>query len=256
MILNHRLPRKTQSAVSPRTPNRARESGLALIASIALLSILGACQTSGGPALSEIARDINSTLEPAAVVLGIGDTLDVRFPYSPTWNQEVAITDDGSASFMAIGRLIVAGSSLGQLNATLTESYSHVFENHELDVVLKSRGARKIFVMGEVTKPGEFELDPDRRVTLLDAVARAGGPRKESAYLAHTLLVRWSATNRKQLSWTIDAREEFWTGPEPVYLQPYDLVYIPNTPIDRVGIWVDNYIRRLIPVPYLIPPVR
>jgi protein involved in polysaccharide export with SLBB domain len=120
-------------------------------------------------------------------------------------------------------------------------------------VVVKERAARKVYVMGEVDKPGEFELDPDRRLTLLDAVARAGGPLKASAYLAHTLLVRWSASTGKQLTWTIDAREQHWAGKEPVYLQPYDLVWIPNTPVDDVAIWVDNYIRRMIPFPYLIP---
>jgi protein involved in polysaccharide export with SLBB domain len=185
----------------------------------------------------------------------VGDELEVRFPYAPTWNQAVSITTDGSASFMAVGRLIVAGMSLGQLKDTLSESYSHVFEGHELDVVVKTRAARKVFVMGEVKDPGEFVLDPDRRLTLLDAVARAGGPLKASAYLAHLLFVRWNASTGKQNTWTIDAREKHWKGAEPVYLQPYDLIYIPNTPVDEVAIWVDNYIRRMIPFPYIIPPV-
>jgi len=218
-----------------------------------LLLALSACETAGGPPLSRIAPEINLTLEPEVIVLGVGDRLGVRFPYSPNWNQELEITTDGSASFMSIGRLIVAGMSLGQLKETLSNAYAPVFENHELDVVVKSRGARKVYVMGEVDEPGEFEIEPDRRLTLLDAIARAGGPLKASAYLAQTLLIRWSASTGKQKTWTIDAREEHWKGAEPVYLQPYDLVWIPNTPVDDVAIWVDNYIRRMIPFPYLIP---
>jgi protein involved in polysaccharide export with SLBB domain len=223
---------------------------------LTLILALSACESAGGPPLSKIGPEINSTLEPDAIVLGVGDKVEVRFPYAPTWNQEVEITSDGSASFMGIGRLIVAGMPPGRLKEVLKESYSHVFENHELDVVVKTRGARKVYVMGDVKRPGEFELDPDRRLTLLDALARAGGPIKETAYLAHTLLVRWNASTGKQMNWTIDAREQHWTGSEPVYLQPYDLVFIPNTPVDVVAIWVDNYIRRMIPVPYLIPTYR
>jgi protein involved in polysaccharide export with SLBB domain len=214
---------------------------------------LAACQTAGGPPLSTIASEINSTLEPSTVVLAVGDMIEVRLPYEPTWNQEVEITADGSASFLAVGRLIVAGMSIGQIRDTLSAAYSPVFENHQLDVVLKERGARKVYVMGEVEEPGELELDSNYRLTLLDAIARAGGPLKQSAYLAHTLLIRWNASTGRQLTWTIDAREQHWRGPEPVYLQAYDLVWIPNTPIDDVGIWVDNYIRRLLPFPYLIP---
>jgi polysaccharide biosynthesis/export protein len=224
-------------------------------AAIACLLIATACETAGGPALSKIAHEINSTLEPETVVIGVGDKLEVRFPYSATWNQEVEVTGDGSASFMAIGRLIVAGMSMGQLREALSSAYSRIFESHELDVVLKARGARKVYVMGDVEEPGEFELDANRRLTLLDALARAGGPIKETAYLAHTLLIRWNASTGKQRAWTIDAREEHWTGAEPVYLQPYDLVFVPNSPVDEVAIWVDNYIRRMIPFPYIIPPV-
>jgi polysaccharide export outer membrane protein len=223
-------------------------------AACALLA-LGACESAGGPALSEIASRVNATLEPFAVVLGPGDKLSVRFPYSPTWNQETEIAGDGSASFMAIGRLIVAGMSLGQLKEALNSSYSSIFPNHELDVVLGARGARKYYVMGEVHTPGAFEFDPDRRVTLLDAIARAGGPLKQSAYLAHTYLTRWSSSTGKQVHWTIDAREKHWGGAEPLYLQAYDVVWIPNTPIDEVGIWIDNYIRRMIPFPYIVPPI-
>lgn len=233
-----------------RGASLARRACLALV-----LLALGACESAGGPKLDAIAHEVNATLEPEAVVLSVGDEIEVRFPYDPTWNQVVGIAGDGSASFMAVGRLIVAGMSLGQIKDTLNEAYSHVFEGHELDVVVKTRGARKVYVMGEVDEPGEFLLDPDRRLTLLDAVARAGGPLKASAYLAHLLLVRWSASTGKQLTWVIDAREENWRGTEPVYLQPYDLIYIPNTPVDEVAIWVDNYIRRMIPFPYIIPPV-
>jgi len=224
--------------------------------SLFVLVALAGCQSAGGPPLDRIAQQLNATLEPNVVVLGVGDKLEVRFPYSATWNQEIEITTDGSASFMAIGRLIVAGMSPSKLKETLNESYSHVFQDHELDVVVKTRGARKVYVLGEVKRPGEFELDSDRRLTLLDALARAGGPIKESAYLAHTRLIRWNASAGKQMTWTFDAREEHWNGSEPVYLQPYDLVFIPNTPVDAVAIWVDNYIRRMIPFPYLIAPVR
>jgi protein involved in polysaccharide export with SLBB domain len=227
---------------------------LAIVAAVAIGLVCAACQTSGGPNLRRIATEVNATLEPATVVLGVGDQIEVRFASSPTWNQVVDITSDGGASFLAIGRLIVAGMSPGRLNQTLTDAYSRVLTNPELDVSVKSLGARTVYVMGEVLNPGEFALGPDRRLTLVEALARAGGPIKASAYLAHTMLVRWSASTGKQLHWTIDARPEYWTGKVPLYLQPYDVIYVPNTPVDVVAIWIDNYIRRMIPLPYLFSP--
>ncbi|HVQ25230.1 MAG TPA: hypothetical protein VMV01_08630, partial [Planctomycetota bacterium] len=112
--------------------------------------------------------------------------------------------------------------------------------------------SRTIYVMGEVRHPGPLTLSPDRRMTMLEALAAAEGPRKETAYLAQLLLVRWNASTGQQISWVMDASEEYWTGAVPLYLQPYDIVFIPNTPIDDVDIWVDNYIRRIIPFPYVV----
>jgi protein involved in polysaccharide export with SLBB domain len=232
---------------------RSLQSALrALLGCAALSATLGGCQVYDRPLLSEMASAINATLEPDVIVLATGDQLEVRFPYTPTWNQLVEVGTDGSASFMAIGRLIVAGMSPGNLRQTLTEAYGRVFENPELDVVVRSLGARNVYIMGEVHEPGELALDTDRRLTLVEALARAGGPRKESAYLAHTLLIRWNASTGQQLTWEIDARSEHWGGAEPLYLQIYDVIYVPNTPVDNVAIWIDNYIRRMIPFPYLL----
>jgi hypothetical protein len=34
-----------------------------------------------------------------------------------------------------------------------------------------------------------------------------------------------------------------------VFLQARDVVFVPNTAIDDVNIWVDQYIRKMIPIP-------
>ena len=227
-------------------------SGFARACIPALLTVLGACESPGGLPLPQIAEMVNSTLEPDTVLLAVGDQIEVRFPYAPTWNQALEISPDGSASFMGIGRLVVTGQSVGTLKQKLQDAYKLVLENPELDVVVRSLASRTVYVMGEVREPGALTLAPDRRMTLLEAIAAADGPRKESAYLAQTLLIRWSASTGRQLSWVMDAREEHWTGSVPLYLQPYDVVFIPNTPIDDVDIWVDNYIRRMIPFPYIV----
>ena len=54
---------------------------------------------------------------------------------------------------------------------------------------------------------------------------------------------------QKQLAWTIDAREKHWVDLRTILLQQYDLVYVPNTPVDSVNIWVDKYLRRMLPWP-------
>ena len=113
----------------------------------------------------------------------------------------------------------------------------------------KLKVPRTIIVMGEVVTPGSVTLE-GARMTLVEAIGKAGGPLKATARLDKTYLIRWDPETRRQIAWTIDAELENWTSPEPIYLQPFDVIFIPNTPIDKLDIWVDKYIRQLIPVPY------
>lgn len=116
--------------------------------------------------------------------------------------------------------------------------------------------ARSVSVLGEVYTPGQIALDPGRRLTIVEALARAGGQKTATAHVSSLVLVRWDRTHQQQLAWKIDARPKYWSDPKTIFLQPYDIVYVPNIPIDDLGIWVDNYIRRLIPIPFPVFTIR
>jgi hypothetical protein len=38
---------------------------------------------------------------------------------------------------------------------------------------------------------------------------------------------------------------------QDLHLLPYDIVWVPVSPVGNVNIWVDQYIRRNIPTPYV-----
>lgn len=109
---------------------------------------------------------------------------------------------------------------------------------------------RSVHVLGEVVEPGQIPIEAGRRLTLIEAIARAGGHKAATAHTSSLVLVRWDRVKQQQLAWKIDARPKYWSDPKTIFLQPYDIVYVPNMPIDDLGFWVDNYIRRLIPVPF------
>lgn len=217
------------------------------------LSWITGCATAQGPGLGAIAERVNATLEPAEGALAPGDRIEVKFANKLEWNHTVQVQNDGTAGFLSIDRQPVAGLLPAQLDEQLTKAYSEKLGNSDVSVLVEAIGNRSVSVLGEVLEPGEVVIPPGRHLTIMDAIARAGGHKKETAWMSSLLLIRWDAKTRKQLAWTIDARPEHWDDPETVLLQPYDVIFIPNTPVDIVAIWVDNYMRRMIPFPYLIP---
>jgi protein involved in polysaccharide export with SLBB domain len=214
------------------------------------------CSISPGDPMGDVAAKINETLRADSGLLVPGDVLDIRFgdlvADTKQWNHEVLVRADGAAAFLGIGDRPVSGLTIESVRASLRAEYQKLLglrSTEKFSVLLKTKVPRTVIVMGEVHTPGIMTLD-GARMTLVEAIGKAGGPMKATARLDKTYLVRWDPETRRQSVWTINAELENWSSPEPIYLQPFDVVFIPNTPIDKLDIWVDQYIRLLLPVPY------
>jgi polysaccharide export outer membrane protein len=214
--------------------------------------LLGACAAYGKP-LGEVASEVNATLYAGPTLIEPGDFVDLRFPRKSEWNQTAGVRPDGCLSFPLIGELRVAGTSIADLKRSLDARYQAILDAPDVTINLESqlregRGAGSgIVVSGEVATPGLMSVSGER-LTLIDALGRAGGQLKATALLGNTLLLRRSPRTGHYAAWHIDARVEHWGAAEPIYLQRHDMIFVPNTPIDDVNIWVDQYLNRMIPV--------
>lgn len=219
-----------------------------LLILLAALCLTG-CSLASGPPAYKLAAELNATLLGDANVISPGDVLSVRFRLESQYDQELTVGPDGTADFLAVGSTLAAGLTSDQLRERLRADYAEVSVDDELSVSVLEAAPRTVTITGEVTAPGELAIGPDQRLTLVEAIGQAGGFSKRTAWLSNTLLIRWDPNAGKQLWWRIDARPKNWTGDTPIYLQAFDVVYIPNTTIDHVGIWMENFIRRMIPLP-------
>ncbi|MDP6538813.1 MAG: polysaccharide biosynthesis/export family protein [Planctomycetota bacterium] len=234
-----------------------RKTHLRAFLALAAAAICGGCASQpAGPSIPRIAEEINATRsDDLLVALSPGDTLGVRFDQRAEWDHDVRIRADGQASFQSVGEVQAAGLSIPQLREKLTVLYARIFQDPVVTVNVTTPAVRAVVVTGEVNSPGPIELGTGR-LTLIEALARAGGHKTDSARLDNTLLVRWLPQEGRQVAWRIDADTDHWGAPEAILLQPHDVVYVPNTPVVKVNIWVDRYIRQMIPIPTLIPRIQ
>lgn len=215
------------------------------------LALCAGC-ASAGKDLTKAAQQLNATLLEGDVIVAAGDTIDITFPNKPDWDDSILVRPDGMASFPFLDDIVVAGKTLGQLDLHLTRAYESILEIPELSLNVSLWGSRDVIVMGQVTTPGPIPITGPR-MTLLEAIGRAGGWDRRTALMKQVVLVRWIPDRNQRQAWKIDARPDRWNDSTPIYLQPFDLVYVPNKPIDKVDIWVDQYIRQLLPFPTLVP---
>jgi len=144
----------------------------------------------------------------------------------------VTVRPDGNATFGMIGDVFVAGRTLPEVNAELNDRYNNVLPGLSVDLFLERSAGSLIYVMGQVDRPGSFQIL--RPTTVLEAISLAGSA-LPTARLSDVIVVRRKGEKlyarrvnvRKSLSMSRNA--EFFL------LQPDDVVYVPKRTISQVA---------------------
>ena len=134
-----------------------------------LLGILAAatCASSGGSMRAP------PRPEPGEYRIGREDVLEVVVWHEPELTRVVPVRPDGKISLPLAGEVEAAGRTPAELQQGLTRSLAPYIKDAAVAVLVREINASRVFVMGEVTKPGGFPLRGP--MSVMQAIALAGG---------------------------------------------------------------------------------
>ncbi len=176
----------------------------------------------------------------------VGDDLDIRFFYNPELNDRVIVRPDGYITLQLIGDQMILNMTPGELTSLLQQRYEPIIQRTAITVAVRGFAAQRFYVDGEVNKPGLFPLTG--QVTVLQAIALAGGC-KDTARLNEIILIRRGPKN-EPMAIPINVKEiiDNKNMSQDILLLPYDVVYLPKSPIADVNKWVMLYIKNNLPI--------
>lgn len=187
---------------------------------------------------------------PSEVLLAPGDEIEVRFFESPELDTVQTIRPDGKITLLPVDDVQAAGLTPQQLDAVLTDRFAAVesVPKTGLSVIVRTLNNQVAYVGGEVENPGPIDLR-STQIGLLQAIFFAGGPNKDTADLDSVVLVR-TYPSGESMAYVIDMERVLYSeGPVPLLtLAPNDVVFVPNTAIDKLDTWVDQHIYQLLPI--------
>jgi polysaccharide export outer membrane protein len=158
------------------------------------------------------------------------DVLVLTFPLTPELNQTVTVQPDGYINLQNGGSLHVQGTTVPDVMDEVKKAYAGTLQNPIVNVDLKDFQKPLFTVSGQVGKPGQYELRNE--ITVAEGIAVAGGlapTAKTQVFLFHKTPNGTFRVQRFNLKEILDGKKL----DEDVMLKPGDMIYVPNTFIDK-----------------------
>jgi len=136
------------------------------------------------------------------------------------------VDNDGYITFPVIGRLKVGGLTKSEAEKLIFEKIRPYMAESENPVVIVRMSSYSVSVLGEVARPGSFQVSREK-ITILEALAQAGdltiyGVRDK------VKLIREDITGKKQIV-NLNLNDANLVNSPYYYLQQNDVVYVePN----------------------------
>ena len=197
-------------------------------------------------------------------VIRAGDEIQIRFVYNPHLNQRLIVRPDGFVSLLKLGEVKADGVNFVEFESSLKKGYQKYIRNPEMAVYMLFSRTRKIysgegeisvlvtapqpkqvFVGGEVGEPKLIEFRD--WLTPWQAINHAGGLRLGAD--AGRVIYISRSENDNALITKIDLQRYLKrdTEVQNLYLRHGDVLLVPRTGIAKLNLFVEQYIRKVVP---------
>jgi polysaccharide export outer membrane protein len=194
-----------------------------LLALVALLA--GAAAGAEAHAQAPAPQAQRQASVPEDYVIGVEDLLAVVFwrEQDRALNTEVVVRPDGKISVPMLNDIRAAGLTPEQLAASINQAAAKYIRDASSTVIVRQIHSRKVFVIGEVVKPGTVEIGGELNV--LQAIAQAGGF-LEHANKSDVVVVRTVAGREQRFKFNYKDVTRGKSPEQNIRLKPGDTVLI------------------------------
>jgi polysaccharide export outer membrane protein len=203
---------------------------------LGVVTSIAMAQDAGNPAPADTAKPAQTAaadnlpkaapgVRPDSYVIGAEDVITIYVWKEPDMSKTVPVRPDGMISLPLIGEIKAAGNTPVQLQDVLAEAMKKMISDPQVTVVVEKIGSLNFNIVGEVNHPGYFPLT--RRMTVLDAIAMAGGFRDFAK--SKKIYVLRTAANGAQQRLPFNYKEVIKgkNQQQNIELQPRDTIVVP-----------------------------
>jgi polysaccharide export outer membrane protein len=142
-----------------------------------------------------------------------------------------------------VGEVRVSGLSTTEVDSLLARLYARVYVNARITTAVTEVAGNLVHVLGEVEKPGSYPVLPN--ATALQAVAQAGGFRKEAARGDVLVIRRTGPTEVAVKKLNLKDLLSKHKATADVMLRRFDIVYVNRSMIGDINSFLTQFLQPL-----------
>lgn len=156
--------------------------------------------------------------------LHAGDSITVSVWKELDLQRRVIVRPDGRFSFPLAGEVQAAGHSADEVRVVIENQLKKYIPEAVVTVMVEDVSGNRIYVIGQVNKPGMFVMNP--QLTVLQALSLAGGS-TPFAKLGSINVIRGSGKSQQTLPFRYDQVVEGKSLEQNITLESGDVVVVP-----------------------------
>jgi polysaccharide export outer membrane protein len=157
------------------------------------------------------------------------DVLNITVHGQPDLTTKTRVTKDGYITFPLLGKVKAQGLAVRELEQELkTLLEKNYLVNAQVLVFIENYNSRQVSVMGEVQKPGKYDIPPEKELTLMGAIATAEGFTKD-AEVTRVRVMRNQGGQKKTMVINTKDITDKGDKDKDIPLDPDDIVYVPES---------------------------
>lgn len=196
--------------------------------------ILSGCATTEptSEAIQPPSEEISKEIKLTEFILGPGDVVEISVYRHDELKRTTPIDSSGKITYPLIGDVQAGGLSIFQLRDNIQKGLSEYIKEPQVSVSVTAVRSRKVYVLGEVGKPGVFAFQT--QMSAIESISLAGG------FTIHAqdksvMVIRGDKDNPQLIKLDLRSALRGGNAAQNIQLQGGDTVFVPATYIADVS---------------------
>lgn len=175
-----------------------------------------------------VLSDISNVQKSNNYILQSGDLVEIKVFMEDNMDRVLRISSDGMVTFPLVGNVKIGGYSVSEAEQQLSEKLKYYIKNPQVSMLIKEYANKMVYVLGQVQKPSEISIPPEKSMTVLEAITSVGGF-TDIANTSKVKVLRMENGKQKSLDVDVNAITKQGNKSLDIELMPGDVIFVPQS---------------------------